>query len=33
MFEDFYHRFCVKVAAEAIGILLLMYFINDFVRK
>ena len=33
MFEDFYHGFCAKVAAEAIAIFLLVHFIIDFVRK
>ena len=33
LFEDFYHGFCAKVAAEAIPIFLLVYFIIDFVRK
>ena len=28
MLEDFYHWFCAKVAAEAIAIFLLVYFID-----
>ena len=28
-----YHQSCAKVAAEAIAILLLVYFVIDFVRK
>ena len=32
MFEDFFHSFCAKVAAEATAIFLLVYFIIDFVH-
>ena len=32
-FSVSYHRFCAKVAAEAIATFILVYFIIDFVRK